>query len=304
MELIKKIINLGDLRNKKTPLIYELLTKDLREKGCCKGLNNKQIILQNAEKFDSNWGRLDFEYIYINVFLTQNIDDMGLFTDVPYVTSPGAVDYTLIQETYPNFVIPPSVNQIFSASTTDPYIRYFARLNGQTESDFYAAGGIITGLTDDKLFSVTSYITSTPLIPGFNLSIDPNYFVGVDVNGLFTNYTAYTIDAQIGNIAGTGLHYKTYNFNRLLFNSTINTYFSIPYTEVSYQSEGWNSSNTSLSAITKEEIYFGIVFPPKVENNVFIDRGTASVFERHSRIRSVLTMEQLELYGNGYYNLV
>lgn len=300
MELIKKTINLGSLRSYKTPLVYELITKELRQKGCCVGLNNKQIILQNAEEYDRNWGKLDFEYIYVNVFLTQDIDDMGLFTDSEFVDE--LVNYGLLFDKFSGFTKPPSVLSIFSATTNDPYIKYFTRLNGQTVSDFFASGGIITGLTDDKLYSVTTYFSGTPLLIGFNLNDDPNYFTGV--NNIYPNLTEYTIDAQIGNILGTGLHYYTYNFNRLVYNSYVNTYFSIPYTEVRYQSEGWNSSNTSLSAITKEEIYFGIVFPPKVENNVFIDRGSVSVFEKHSRMSSILTIEQLLEYGNGYYNIV
>jgi hypothetical protein len=175
-------------------------------------------------------------------------------------------------------------------------------MGGQIASDFFAANGIVTGLTDDKLYTVTTYFSGTPLLPNFNLNDDPNYFTGV--NNIFPDHTVYTINAQIGNILGTGLHYYTYNFNRLVYNSYVDSFFSIPYTEVKYQSEGWNSSNTTLSAITKEEIYFGIVFPPKVENNVFIDRGTVSVFEKHSRLGSILTMEQLVEYGNGYFNLV
>lgn len=303
MELIKKTINLGDLKSHKTPLIYELLTKELREKGCCKGLNNKQIVLQNAENFDLNWGKIDFEYIYVNIFLTQDIDDMGLFTDdSTYVQSPGPIDYTLIFSTYSGFTLPPPSNVLFSGSSLDPFIRFFGRLNGQTVSDFFASGGTISGLTDDKLYSVTSYISSQPFIPGLNLNLDPNYYTAVD--GLFTNYTAYTLDAQIGNITGTGLHYYTYDFNRLIYNSNIDEYFSIPYTEVFYQSEGWNINNITLSALLKEEKYFGVVFPPKVENNVFIDRGTASVFEKHSRLRTIKNMGQLVIYGNGYYNLV
>jgi hypothetical protein len=300
MELIKKTINLGELRSHMTPLVYELLTKDLKQKGCCTGLNNKQIILQNAETFDNNWGKLDFPFIYINVFLTQNIDDMGIFTDQPYVDEP--VDYTLIYNNFTAFTNPLPVSIIFSASSLDPYLPYFARLNGQTESDFYAADGIISGLTDDKFYSVTSYSSSTPFVPYLNLSIDPNYFVGV--TNIFSTYTAYTIDAQVGSIWTTGLHYYTYNFDRLIYNSNIGSYFTIPYTKVLYQSEGWNASNTSLSAITKEEIYFGIVFPPKIENNVFIDRGGVSVFENHSRLRSISSIQQLEIYGNGYYNLI
>jgi len=300
MELIKKTINLGSLKNRKTPLVYELITKELRQKGCCVGLNNKQIILQNAEEFDSSWGVLDFQNIYLNIFLTQNIDDMGLFTDVEYVNEP--VDYDLLIDLYPTFTIPPPESVIFSESSTDPYVPYFGRMSGQIASDFFAANGIVTGLTDDKLYTVTTYFSGTPLLPNFNLNDDPNYFTGV--NNIFPDHTVYTINAQIGNVLGTGLHYYTYNFNRLVYNSYVDSFFSIPYTEVKYQSEGWNSSNTTLSAITKEEIYFGIVFPPKVENNVFIDRGTVSVFEKHSRLGSILTMEQLVEYGNGYFNLV
>lgn len=299
MELIKRKINLGELRSKQSPLIYDLLTKDIKVK-CCNGINNKLVVLQNAEYFDGNWGGLDFEYIHLNIFITQNIDDMGLFTDVEYVDEP--VDYQLLFDTYSAFTAPLPSYLIFSASTKDPYIKYFARLSGQTESNFYASGGTITGITDDKLYSVTTYFSGNPFVVGLNLNDDPNYFTGVD--GLYSNYTAYTIDASITNIGGTGIHYYTYDFDILIFNSTINAYITIPYTTFSFQSQGWNSSNTSLSAITKEEIYFGIVFPPKVENNVFIDRGSVSVHEKHSRLSSILSMQKLEEYGNGYYNLV
>ena len=301
MELIKKTISFSSLRDKQTPLVYELLTKSMisgsGEKSCCKGLNNRDVVLQNAAHFNQNWGAIG-QYINIKVFLTQNMDDMGIFTDQEAVKT--VPNYTLITTLYPSFV--PSSPLLGSFS--DHSIRYFARFNTQTALSFYAAGGFIKALTDDKLFSVTTYVTSTPLIQGLNLSIYSNYFVGVDVGGLQSNYTAYTIDALVTNLAGTGLHYKTYNYNRAVYNATVDAYFYMPYTEVTYQSEGWNASNTTLSAITKQEIYFGIVFPPKVENNVFIDRGSVSVFERHSRLRSLLSINQLELYGNGYYNLV
>lgn len=299
MELIKRKVNLGLLRSYGTPLIYEFLSKELKNKGCL-NVNSKQIILQNAEDFDQNWGKIDVEYIYLNIFLTQNIDDMGIFTDVSFVDEP--VDYFYLFDKFSTFTEPLPSFQLFSGSTLDPYIRYFVRLSGETTSDFFASSGIITGLTDDKLYTVTTYFSGTPYVIGMNLSDDPNYFIGV--TDLYSNLIQYTIDANVNNVMGSGLHYNTYDFNRLVYNSTINSYFSIPYTEVYYQSEGWNINNISLSAITKEEIYFGIVFPPKVENNVFIERGSVSIFEKHSRLGSILNITELELYGNGYYNLI
>lgn len=287
MEFIKKTISLSSLRDKQTPLIYGLLTKELLtgtgEKSCCKGLNNAQIVLQNAANYNQNWGAIG-QNIFIKVFLTQNIDDMGIFTDQEWVRAPGPISYTLITSLYPSF----TPSSPILGNPSDRSIKFIARFNGQTANNFYAAGGLIKAITDDKLFSVTTYVTNTPLIQGLNLSIYPEFFTGVDVGGLQSNFTAYTIDALTGNTTGTGLHYRTYNYDMAIYNSTVNAYFYMPYTEVTYKSEGWNSSNTTLSAITKQEIYFGIVFPPKVENNVFIDRGTVSVFEQHSRLRSLL----------------
>ena len=43
--------------------------------------------------------------------------------------------------------------------------------------------------------------------------------------------------------------------------------------------------------------------PPKVEEEIFIERQETSVFERHLRMGEIKTLEQLEEYKNGYYNI-
>jgi hypothetical protein len=299
MEIIKRIVDLSSLKNYETPLIYEFLSKELKVKGCL-DVNTKQIILQNAEDFDQNWGKIMSPYIYLNFFLTQSYDDMGIFTDVDYTDQP--VSYQLLFDKYSAFTTPISAFLLFSSASTDPSIRYFARFSGFTAANFYSSGGTISGLTDPKLYTVTSYSSATPFIIGLNFSDDPGYYTGV--NNIFANSTAYTINALSGSIFTTGIQYRTFDFNRLVYNSLIDQYFSIPYTTFKYKSEGWNQSNTSLSALTKQEVYFGIVFPPKVDNNVFIERGNVSVFESQSRLGTILSMSILELNGNGYYNII
>lgn len=296
MEIIKKLISLSSLRSYKTPLIYEFLSKELKVKGCL-DLNTKQIILQNAEDFDQNWGKIESSYIGFNIFLTQNIDDMGLFTDVPYVDVPA--NYGLIIDKFSGYT---GIISSYSLNVEDPANKYFARFSGNTSANFFASGGTIHGLTDSKLYSVTSYISDLPFIIGLNFNTTPGYFTGV--NKILVNFTGYTIDAFNTDILNTGLQYKTYNYDRLVYNSIVDQYYPIPYTEFTYQSQGWNDSNTSLSALTKQEIYFGVVFPPKIDSNLFIDRNSVPVFENQSRLGPILSVDLLELYGNGYYNVI
>jgi hypothetical protein len=46
-----------------------------------------------------------------------------------------------------------------------------------------------------------------------------------------------------------------------------------------------------------------VVITPKTEEEIFIERQSVSVFEPHSRLGEILTLEQLEEYRNGYYNV-
>ena len=63
----------------------------------------RKILLENSidRTFKSpNWGSITANTFYINVFLTQNVDDMGLFTDIEYfsadTSNPTPVDYSIL----------------------------------------------------------------------------------------------------------------------------------------------------------------------------------------------------------------
>jgi hypothetical protein len=81
------------------------------------------------------------------------------------------------------------------------------------------------------------------------------------------------------------------------------TSIRIPLTNFRYIGEGQNETNVSLSALTKEEYLFGIISPPEVKNDVFIDRGVTSVMDIHLRLSEIKNLGQLSRYGNGFYNL-
>ena len=207
-----------------------------------------------------NYGALTATSIYVNVFLTQDIDDMGIFTDCE-----------------------------FSASTSSP-----------VESDFYYTGDTtITGYSSSRLVELKTYNRSSPYDTNIiNESSVYSDYNGNVINGIskvtsLSTPTGYTFNANNDQFIGTenqstGILYNDYP------NRTVMT----------YKAEGWNMTNISYSGLVKDEIMMGIIYPPEVLSDVFIDRGNTTVFEPHLRLSEVESIEHLELYHNGYYKML
>jgi len=247
----------------------------------------------------------------INVMLTQTIDDMGMFTNMDFVPYDGsAPDYTLLIDklnglglTFPFMYAPPPAFS-YTGKT------YTLRLPGQTEANYYSGGTIsVTGLTEPKYDLVQSYNILNPFPINFDLSDDIYTNFQGNVISAFTgvlsktpNATGYTVDADFTNTGSTGILYVTYNKDRTVTYEN-GTTAQFKNTIFQFLGEGWNMYNTSLSALTKEEVFLGIVFPPEINNEVFIERGLTSVMEPHLRLSEVENLDHLERYGNGYYKI-
>lgn len=127
---------------------------------------------------------------------------------------------------------------------------------------------LITGVTKNRLNEVRTSDPNAPFTVGIN-----NVII---INNAFTGYS-------INNIT-----YITFS------GSNLNTIFSI-------LSSGFTQSNISLDFIVKEDMLTGVVFPPKVENNVNIDRQHTSVLDPFYRLQQIDTVDQFTSYDNGYY---
>lgn len=242
-------------------------------------LIRRKILLEDltSRKPGVLYGTITASSIYIKVMLTQNMDNMGLFSDSDYIEK---IDGTAIK----------------------PY-------------NYYSEGGIISGLTGSRLSEVKTYNRNTPYVVDLDVDTSTYFnYKGIEINGVtrVTNLngpTGYTFDSEDNTYIGTtgqttGILYNDYESIREIVNQDTNQIKLIPLTEVQFKSEGWNETNTSLSGLTKEEVYLGIVFPPKVESDVFIDRGSVSILEPHLRLSEIESVEHLEIYKNSYYNLI
>jgi len=273
----------------------------------------RQILLEDSINRSSEdpkiWGTLTATTFYIKILLTQNIDDMGMFTDIDYIVKNKVstpADYTLLTNkltdlglTFP--FMSGAFNPYFTTVNTPQNLWNVLRYPSNTENNYYNFVDIvITATTDSRIEDVRSYSAINPYRTNFdvNAEIYENY-EGILVNGVdritsMDNPKTYVFDAINDINLGTnnqinGLQFKDYIGN--------------PKSILRYIGEGFNKTNISLSALTKEEYLFGIISPPEVENDVFIDRGITTVMDMHLKLSEIKNIKGLESYGNGYYKL-
>ncbi len=283
----------------------------------------RKILLENSiDRGNSpTWGVLTASTFYINIMLTQNIDDMGLFTDINFISSNPPTntppDYSiLINKLNLSGITFPFMSGILPAPMTGitGTTEVVTRLPSEIESDFYNFINFsITGATDSKIENVRSYDANLPFKPGFD--IDKTTYINynnVIIDGVSRVKTIgepkqYVFDTKNDINLGTnnqiyGLQFSDYTgtTRKVSIDGDISI---IPLTTFRYVGEGNNETNTSLSALTKEEYLFGITSPATVQSDVFIDRGTTSVMDMHLRMSEIKDLAQLVRYGNGFYKI-
>jgi len=166
---------------------------------------------------------------------------------------------------------------------------------------------VITGFTDSKLsdilwpgYSNASSVSEATTNPAMTdkYGVNPYYPLIKRVPSLGMNdgwtvinenlFTAYTIN---------NIHYWDY--------STIPTPSPIGENVITrFAIQMTNCCPGCLYPDIKEEWTLGHVFPPQIENNVFIDRGQISIFEDYYRITEVDRLEDFDLYQGGFFNII
>lgn len=286
-------------------------------------LIKRKIFLEEStdrEYNSSNWGTLTATTFFVNIMLTQNIDDMGLFNDIDFIKKDkinGDVDYSVLisklntlGHVFP-FMLGSSSQPVTNLYGTD---KKTLRSPLNDETDYYAFGNLqISAATESKLEDVRSYDKNNPFRVNFDTSKETytNYnglsILGIDRIKQFNEPKIYVFNTINDVNLGTdnqihGLQYLEYSGKtRQVFIEGIRTV--IPVTIVKYIGQGWNETNVSLSALTKEEYLFGIISRPEVESDVFIERSTNSVMDLHLKLSEIDNLGELSKYGNGYYKL-
>jgi hypothetical protein len=244
-----------------------------------------KIIRKQISKLDFIGG----DRLHFKVLLEQSIDNVGLGTDMPYGS-----------------------NQLFRYNNGNNIEIEFQN-DYDSIGDYYKSAGIIRTATDSKLSFVKSYDASEPYKENFDIRKEGyNNYIGNFINGVdrVTNINGdeitYTVgaskDINIGTSGQTtGILFIDYPNDGLELTDDVNPQETI--TKAQYFGEGWNQTNISIDPIVQYEYLLGVISPPEVESDVFIERTSISVLERHLRLSEIESLDHLVRYGNGYYNM-
>jgi hypothetical protein len=230
---------------------------------------------------DSNGNKIP-NTIDIDLFLKQDYDDMGLFTDKPYTPS----TLTLTQK-------PSGFNSFI-----------YGRLAGAPLSFYTTPPVTATGQTDDsflkQVYSLRIDSNNQPIyVPLLNINRgEENTFNGVITDN--SDFTIYKIGSAKSNVTNTGVEFKTYKNEFVESTDVDGNPLSWKKTEFTSKNGGWNNSNLTLSALTKQEEYLGIVFKPEINSDVFINRGVEDIFERHAILSEIKTTNDIDNFRGGY----
>lgn len=145
---------------------------------------------------------------------------------------------------------------------------------------------IVTGYTDSKLMEVMTYDRNNPYQVGVNGVIQADY--DNTVIPPQPTYVEYVIN---GILYKTSIGSKLFPGNDDLF-QTNTVYF--------FEASGLTEQDIN---VIKTEVEMGISFPPKIEKEIFIERQSISIIERHLRMGEINSVDELETYKNGYYNI-
>lgn len=252
------------------------------------------------------YGTITATSIYINVNLTQTFEDGGQFTNAIYIPKNIGInvppDYTILRNKLSASGITFPFMQGITPVSADTVLSYRIRVTGITQSDYFDFPNvIITGATASRLSDNKTYANNNQLV----LNFDTNSEVYTDVSG-------NTVDGVDRVTAlGNPIIYVFGADKNDLFIGTINQRAGMVFqdtsgstkSQFSFAAQGFNMTNTVLSALTKEEYLFGVTSQPEVQSDLFIDRGITAVFERHLKLSEITNLAELQRYGKGYYNL-
>ena len=271
----------------------------------------------------ATYGSLTATSFYIGVSLYQDMKDMGMFTPLQFIPKDDTLIITsaFYQPLYSQvsaygFNFYNDVTANFVATGDSPSVRYAQK----TLEDYIHNGVYVSGLTSDRLDVVSSYgfTGNSQYRAGFDVIIE-NYtnFLGNLIDGRTRvvsnanlNPIIYTEDANISDpnsgttLQSYGILFKTFTgITRVVADAVFGS-TEIPLTEVYYSGQSFNETNVGLSALTREEYLLHITQPPKVDSDVFIDRGATTVLQSHLQLAEINSLEHQLDYGNWFYNFI
>lgn len=169
--------------------------------------------------------------------------------------------------------------------------------------------GNLTGQTQDYLSGQTlDYSNNTGYTSGYTgftyLALGGSKILEKKLYGVNT-YTGVTGGADT--IDGVLQPYSAYTFSYSGVSSLQTFYYkdyiNLGYTLITGTTTGFTKEEVFNNSITRNEHFLGFVDEPSIFSDLFVERGKQGVLEKTFRLSEIDNTGELDVYGNGYYNI-
>lgn len=276
-----------------------------------------------GQEYTIHWG--DLSNTTSNLIVSSSVVGQGLpsssFT-YPTVTGSTTGSYTLTlsldspwtkEKISKNIFI--STGSILSQSEilgtfTGMTIPAYNNLTGQTQDYLYNvdnSGYISTptkplrfmGIGRSRINELKQYGTSS--IPGMTTgtTVDNIVWSGYTIDGLY--YQDYPDDYTM--ITGSVPNHRYGPTSGYTYEISGNTYNTVPYLTTSGNTTEFVTEFVINNMLTRNEHFLGFIDDPTIYSDIFVERGRQGVMENNLRLGEIDNMSELDVYGNGYFNV-
>lgn len=225
--------------------------------------------------------------ICIPILLEQQFNDIGIFNSAPKIKSEWETPVFINDSINLNNQL---VNKIMGIYPLDKLRLIDKEITpSKNIEDFYKQGGVITCTAESRLKDLEQRLENNRYIIGLKLNEES-----------YMNYKDETVSSfnVLKSIEG-----DTYNY---VIDGIFNyiTEGVDEFSEVTYNSEGWNKLNVSFDALYKKDYLFGYINEGNINSDVFIDRGNVSVNDYHLPLIEIDNLDKLIQYNGNFYNIL
>ena len=272
MEQIEQIVNFSYKQSGSTVTIYSTVNPDKLRK----------IIEQ---KFTVDWGdgttgELDINHgvLYSNLpSLTHPYSGSSKYTISITLKSPWTTQKVQKIVTVPQDFAKPNPMGTFTGMTIPAY----SNLTGQTQNHLNNLD--YTNNTGNTIFKYMAFggskIGELRKYGQTTLSTS-SYTTGTYSGSL---YSGYTLPSESGS-----LYYMD---------------FADGYTMITGTTSAFTKEEVYNKVITRNEHFIGFIDDPTVYSDIFVERGRQGIMEPNLRLGEIDNMDELEIYGNGYFKV-
>jgi len=298
MELIKKKISLSNYICRVNPYLVDGLIPD----GIiCTGLTSHWGEITgltsdgDIEYYNSGNTTYNSNLCYFSILINQTIDDIGVLESEINDWIPNKTYYngeSVLENGYSyRCFIEQSNSNTFNL--TDWELNTIAISTGSTvnfngESKINEFRRYSKTDTDSDLYNSVFNSGFTQEIVNTYGNINKIISQSINYTGSKQNLYEYVLGATEGELNTTGIHYQDLNNGS---------------SQISYIASGLTSDNSISAPNIKHDYLLGIIEPPQISIDVYIDRGVNSTFDKNLKLGDIRSMDALTNYGNGFFNI-